>query len=73
MHASFPSPHLIHQATCLQTMYDYLMKASGYVDQMKDAIKAINEEHGCVRVVCACATQHNVRYIVCVFGCCVFV
>lgn len=34
-----------HQATCLQTMYDYLIKASGYVEEMKVAFKGVRDEH----------------------------
>lgn len=33
------------QATCLQTMYDNLMKASGLIDEMKVGFKAVKEEH----------------------------
>lgn len=40
-----PRPCLLPQATCLQTMYDYLVKASGYVEEMKEAFKGIKEEH----------------------------
>lgn len=33
------------QATCLQTMYDYLIKASQYVDEMQAAFKGVREAH----------------------------
>lgn len=43
--ASCLAPRPSVQATCLQTMYDYLIKASGYVEEMKDAFKDIRTEH----------------------------
>lgn len=36
---------LLLQATCLQTMYDYLLKASQYVQEMKAAFGGVKEEH----------------------------
>jgi hypothetical protein len=41
--ATCPSPSL--QATCLQTMYDNLTKASGLIDEMKVGFKAVKDEH----------------------------
>ena len=41
VHVCCPCP----QATCLQTMYDNLMKASGLIDEMKVGFKAVKEEH----------------------------
>ena len=35
----------VFQATCLQTMYDHLVRASQYVNEMKAAFKGIQDEH----------------------------
>lgn len=43
--APAPPPRQIKQATCLQTMYDHLVTASSYVEEMKIAFKDVKEEH----------------------------
>lgn len=40
-----PLQSLLLQATCLQTMYDNLTKASGLIEEMRVGFKAVKDEH----------------------------